>query len=368
MLKYLIEKEFKQIRRNSFLPKLILAFPCVVLLVFPWVANLEVKDINLSIVDNDHSACSEQLIQKIAASGYFHITNVSASYSEAIESIENNNADVILEIDLNFESKLIKEGYSKVMIAANSVNGTKGGLSSSYLSRIVNDFASDIREELAIPNSQLPTIEITPQFRYNSYLDYKTFIVPALMVILLTVLCGFLPALNIVGEKEKGTIEQINVTPVSKLTFILAKLIPYWLIGFLVLTICFGLAALVYGLTPIGNLGTIYVFAMFFVLAFSGLGLVISNHSSTMQQAMFVMFFFTIVMLLMSGIFTPVNSMPKWAQIITIFNPLKYFIQVMRAIYLKGSGLWALSTQLVALVSFSIFFVSWAMLSYRKKT
>ncbi len=367
MLKYLIEKEFKQIRRNSFLPKLIIIFPCMIMLVFPWVANLEVKDINLSIIDNDHSAYSERLVDKIASSGYFRITDVSNTYSEAMESIERSKSDAILEIDPNFEKSLIKEGYAKVFIASNAVNGTKGALAGSYLARIMSNYANEIRSELATTSEQSALIDVVSRYRYNSYLNYKTFIIPALMVILLTVLCGFLPALNIVGEKEKGTIEQINVTPVSKLTFILAKLIPYWIIGFIVLTVCFGLAALVYGLTPVGNLGAVYLFAMLFILTFSGFGLVISNYSATMQQAMFVIFFFIMIMILMSGIFTPVTSMPQWAQNITIFNPLKYFIQVMRAVYLKGSDVWALSTQFIALLSFTVFFTVWAMLSYRKK-
>ena len=367
MLKYLLEKEFKQIRRNAFLPKLILVFPCMIMLVFPWVANLEVKDINLAVIDNDYSRYSTGLVEKVSSSGYFRITDVSNNYKEAIECIERGKSDIILEIDANFEQQLIREGYAHVMISSNSVNGTKGGLAANYLSGIIADYSAEIRENSADVNKQQATIDIIPQYRFNNRLDYKTFIIPALMVMLLTVLCGFLPALNIVEEKEKGTIEQINVTPVRKLTFIAAKLIPYWIIGFVILTICILLASLIYGLFPKGSLLTIYVFATLFVLTFSGFGLVISNHSATMQQAMFVMFFFTIVMMLMSGLFTPTNSMPQWAQNITIFNPLKYFIQVMRAVYLKGSGITTLYTQLTALLCFAVFFNGWAILSYRKK-
>jgi ABC-2 type transport system permease protein len=190
--------------------------------------------------------------------------------------------------------------------------------------------------------------------------------VPALMVMLLTMLAGFLPALNIVSEKEVGTIEQMNVTPVNKFTFILAKLIPYWIIGFIVLTICFILAALVYGLFPAGSLLTIGLFAGIYTLVVSGLGLIISNHSNTMQQAMFVMFFFIMVLILMSGLFTPINSMPPWAKAITLFNPLRYFIEVMRMVFLKGSVLADLIPQMLALVGFAIFFNTWAVISYRK--
>lgn len=197
-------------------------------------------------------------------------------------------------------------------------------------------------------------------------MDYKVFMVPALMVMLLTLICGFLPALNIVGEKEMGTMEQINVTPVSKLTFIAAKLIPYWAIGFIVLTVCFGIARLAYGLVPAGSILTIYVAAIVYIFAVSGFGLVISNYSSTMQQAMFVIFFFMLIFILLSGLFTPIGSMPGWAQAITVVNPLKYFILVMRQVYLKGSSAGDLLPTIGALVVFAVVANVWAVVSYKK--
>jgi ABC-2 type transport system permease protein len=338
------------------------------MLVAPWIVNLEVKDIGLNVIDHDHSTYSGKLIQKIGSSGYFRITDLSGSYAEAMQSIQSNESDIILEIKLGFESDLLKEGSTQVLIAANAVNGTKGGLGSNYLAQIINEYSTEIRENFQpLPNTAIPVIDVVPQNRFNPHLDYKVFIVPAQMVLLLTILCGFLPALNIVGEKETGTIEQINVTPVVKFTFIIAKLIPYWIIGFVVLSLCFVIAALVYGIVPTGSLLTVYLFAGLFVLSYSGIGLVVSNYSGTMQQAMFVMFFFTIILILMSGMFTPVNNMPQWAQIVTIFNPLKYFIQVMHLVYLKGSGVWALCSQFIALLGFAVFFNTWAILSYRKK-
>jgi ABC-2 type transport system permease protein len=363
LLIYLLEKEFKQIRRNPFLPRLIIAYPVLVMLIFPWVANLEVKDINLCIVDHDHSSYSRQLTEQIPASGYFHLAAVAAHYDEAMESIKQNTSDVILEIPVDFEKALMRGENTTVMISPNSVNGTKGLLAANYLTQILSGFSAGVGNK----QSQGTVIEIIPQYRYNPYLDYKTFIIPALMVILLTVICGFLPALNIVGEKEKGTIEQINVTPVKKSLFILSKLIPYWIIGLFILTVCFGLAALIYGLIPAGNFFTIYLFAILFIITYSAFGLIISNYSATMQQAMFVMFFFTMVMLLMSGTFTPIKSMPNWAQTITYANPLRYFIEAIRAIYLKGSGFTALYPQFLTLSAIALLFILWSILSYRKR-
>ena len=171
-----------------------------------------------------------------------------------------------------------------------------------------------------------------------------------------------------VGEKEAGTIEQINVTPVRKFTFIAAKLIPYWLIGLVVLTICFVLAWLLYGILPAGHFLTIYGMALVFLPVVSGFGLVISNHSATLQQAMFVMWFFMLILILMSGLFTPIHSMPEWAQWITRINPLRYFVEVRRTSYISGGGVADLFPQFGDLLVFGLVFYLWAVKSYRKSS
>ncbi len=369
-LKYLLEKEFKQFARNKFLPRMVIGFPFMSLLIFPLVANFDVKNLNLAVVDHDHSPYSRRLTHKTTASGYFRITDASGTYEQALTAIELDRADIILEIPAGFERDLVRDQTATVMVAANTVNGTRGGLGSAYLSGIVNDFAGEIRGEwlASAPRLVTPTFEIVPQYRFNPNLDYRVFMIPAIMVMMLTMVCGFLPALNIVQEKERGTMEQMNVTPVRRFTFILAKLIPYWVIGFVTLTICFGVAWMFYGMTPAGSLGTIYLFASAFILAISGLGLVISNYARTIQQGMFMMFFFVVTMILMGGLYTPVASMPGWAQTISDFLPLKYFIIVMRAVYLKGSDTAALLKPLAALSCFAVAFYAWAIVSYRKRT
>ena len=368
MLKYLIEKEFKQITRNSFLPRMIVMLPIVALIIYPFAANFEVKNIALSVLDHDKSSYSQELIQKIQASGYFKITDVSSSYEEALISIELDESDIILDIPSNFQSNFIREKQASVMISANAVNGNKGGLGSAYLSGVINDFNADIRTELAGGRSKdlKQGLEIVPLYRYNPTLKYEVYMVPALMVMILAMICGFLPALNIVGEKESGTIEQINVSPIKKYIFILSKLIPYWLIGYFVLTIGMLIAMFFWKLIPQGSVLTIYFFATLFIVAFSGFGLVISNYAVNMQQAMFMMFFFVLTFIFLSGLYTPVENMPIWAQRISDFSPLKYIIQVLRMVYLKGSGVSDLTRPLLALVSFAVFFYSWAIISYRK--
>lgn len=370
MIKYLLKKEFKQIFRNPFLPKMILMFPFMVLMVFPWAASYEIKNLNLSVIDNDHSSFSRELTQKVVSSNYFRLTNVSDNYKQALKSIEKNEADLILEIPAHFEKDLINRQGAKIMVSANAVNGMKGGIGMTYLVSIVNDFNAGIVRQLmpvVTAGNSIPTVQIDSQYRFNPHLNYRVFMVPALMVMILTLLCGFLPAVSIVFEKELGTMEQINVSPVPKTTFILAKLIPFWLVGFIVITIGFLIAWAVYGLVPAGHFSTIYLFAAIYILTVSGLGLVISNYASTLQQAMFIVFFFMLVFIMLSGLYTPTDSMPEWAKWIAAFNPLKHFMDVMRSVYLKGSNPLQLSKELFALIGFAAFFNTWAVLSYRKK-
>ena len=370
MIKYLLKKEFKQILRNKFLPKMIFMFPFMVLLVFPWAASYEIKNLNLSVVDNDQSTYSEQLTQKIISSNYFKLTDVSPNYNKAMKSIEKNQSDIILEIPPHFEKDIVNRQGAKVMISANAVNGMKGGIGMTYLVSIVSDFnAGIIAKLMPVTNdvSPVPTIQIDTQYRFNPHLNYRVFMVPALMVMILTMMCGFLPAISIVFEKELGTMEQINVSPVPKSLFILAKLIPFWIIGIFVISVGFLIAWAVYGLVPAGYFSTIYLFAVIYILAVSGLGIVISNYASSIQQAMFIIFFFLMLFIMLSGLYTSIDSMPEWAKWITAFNPLKYFMDVMRSVYLKGSNPLQLMKDLSALIGFAVFFNCWAVISYHKK-
>lgn len=361
MLRFLIEKEFKLIRRDSILPRLIIIMPVMMLIILPFAANLEVKNINLSVVDNDHSMLSRGLVEKIGSSGYFHVYDYTAAFAQSMTGVNAGDVDVILDIPYRFEADVMNEKSPSILIAANAVNATKAGMGGNYLMAIIQDYVVE-----NAPQKPLPTIRVASQNRFNPLLNYKFYMVPALMVMLLTIMCGFMPALNIVSEKESGTIEQMNVTSVGKFQFIFAKIAPYWIIGFVVLTVCLIIAFLFYGLVAVGSYLTIYVSATLFLVTISGLGLLISNYSATMQQAMFVMFFFVLIMILLSGLFTPVHSMPQWAQNITIFNPLKYFIDIMRGVYLKGSTLVDIAPKLMSLGAFMVVLYSWAIVSYRK--
>ena len=349
MLKYLLQKEFLQIRRNSFMPKIIFIFPIMVMCVMPWVMNQEVKNIRVDVVDTDRTMQSQQLVHQIEASNYFIFNGQKATYQEAMKDIETSKADIILEI---------RDG--QYLIAANAVNGTKGSIGSAYLSQIVTAHV--------MPNVSAIQSKANTLLLYNKGQNYKVFMIPALMGILMMMLCGFLPALNIVGEKEKGTIEQINVTPVSKWSFILAKLIPYWIIGLVVLTLCLVLSWLVYGITCQGPLLLVYLLAILLALFFSSFGLIVSNYSDTMQQAMFVMWFFVVCLMLLSGLFTPARSMPDWAYLTTYVNPMHYFVDAIRTVFVRGGTFQSIAHQVLALAAIASIMAIWAVKSYKKNS
>lgn len=277
-----------------------------------------------------------------------------------MKSIEKSETDIIITIPQHFERDKMNGLMPQVFIAANTVNGTKGMMGSSYLSNIVT---RQLYPEIDVIESNISTL-----YLYNKHLNYKLYMIPSLIAMLLMMLCGFLPTLNIVAEKEAGTIEAINVTPVGKWTFILAKLIPYWLIAILVVTICFIIAWLLYGITSVGSLPLVYLLCILLAFVFSGLGLVISNYNETMQQAAFAMWFIIMIMIMMSGLFTPSRSMPDWAYATTYLNPMHYFIGAIRTIFVRGGNFQSIASQVWSLLAFAIAMDTWAVVSYKKNS
>ena len=359
-LKYLIQKEFTQIRRNAFLPKLIVVFPIMIMCVMPWVMNQEVKNIKVTVVDNDRSTLSQQMVHSIEASNYFIFKGQQPTYRAALQEIEQSRADIVMVIPQDYSRDMTLGHQPQVLIAANAVNGTKGAMGSAYLTQIVT---AHVNPDITAIQSRVATL-----FLYNKNLDFKLFMIPALFAIVMMLMTGFLPALNIVGEKEAGTIEQINVTPVSKWSFILAKLSPYWIIALFVITVCLLLAWAVYGITSVGPLALIYLLVLLLALFWSSFGLMISNYSDTMQQAIFVMWFFVVMMMLLSGLFTPTRSMPSWAYATTYVNPMSYFIEAVRTVFIRGGGFSAIWHQLLALLCIGSIMATWAVFSYKKNS
>lgn len=364
ILGVLLKKEFLQFKRNKFFPRLVVIFPVLIMLIMPWVTNMDIKHVSVAIADYDNSSLSRLIASKIKHSEHFSTTVLSKDYKEALYAFEQGVADIIIEIPEKYENSLAYGKNKKIRITANAVNAIKGSFGSQYLMSVIMAAHKSFLQDKGVNVPQEPQ---AVKYLYNPYLEYRNIMIPGFFVILIILLCGFLPAINIVSEKETGTIEQINVSPVSSFTFIMAKIIPYWIIGFFVLGLAMIISWLVYGLTPAGSLASIGVASLLFLLFISGFGIICANFSSTILQGMLIMFFFVMIFMMMSGLLTPVSSMPVWAQSISACLPPKYFIEIMRGIYLKGASIADMRQQYIALAVFAVLSGGTAALTYRKR-
>lgn len=347
---------------------MIAIMPLIQLLVMPLAADYEIKNINVAVVNHDQSSLSGELISALSASPYFKIHSYTHAYHEALEEFERDHADLILEIPSSFEKDLRIAGESSLFLAVNAINGMKGIIGNAYLQQIISGLNREIRIRWS-PDAriQVPQIEISVLNWFNPLMNYPSFMVPGILVILITMVGAYMCSLNIVKEKELGTIEQINVSPIPRDIFILGKLIPFWIIGMILFSVgLFGIGYGIYGIKPQGSLLMLYVFLAVYLIAVLGIGFVISTYAQTQQQAMSLAFFGMMIFILMGGLFTPIDSMPDWAIAISRLNPVSYFIEVVRLIVLKGSSFVYLKTHFVIISLMAVVFNSWAILNYRK--
>lgn len=374
-LRILIKKEMIQFRRNKFLPKLLVMLPIMLVLVMPLVTQMDVKNVNVAFIDHDHSSLSERILSHIEHSEYFVLQTHVPDYAQALSLLDDNKVDIIVTIPESFERDLTNRSPSPIAIVANAVNSIKGGQGMQYMMQTIMGTIQEIQGESGALASNLSpdkVITLSPNniaisHYYNPTGNYRFFMLPALMIIVLLLFSLFLPLLNMMQEKEHGTIEQINVTPVSRLQFILAKLLPYWMMCLVMLAVSMLFAWVVYGLSPAGSAGCIFLGAFLFATAMSGFALTIANISDNMHQAIFVLFFFMIIFMLMSGLFTPIDSMPQWAYNVTYAFPTRYIVNILRSVYLKGTLFVELGLDYIMLIVLSIFFNTLATLTYKKQ-
>ncbi len=345
---------------------IIIMVPLIQLFILAHAATMEIKNVDIFVVDLDKSQTSRDLLGKFEGSPFFKIIDYSFSYAEAEEALKKNDADLIIQIPANFEKELEKDAKSDVQLVINAINNSVASLTNAYAFSIIMDFnRSIVVNKLGLSGNPEP-IKTSYSFWYNPELDYKTYMVPGILVILVTLIGMFLTAMNVVREKEIGTMEQINVTPIKKHQLIIGKLLPFWIIALFELAFGLVFAKLVFNIPILGSLWLIFLCAGVFLLVMQGIGLFISTFSNTQQQAMFLSWFFVVIFILMSGLFTPVESMPDWAQIINKINPLAYFIGILRMIMLKGSGFGNIEIQFFTLLGLAVFMLVLATFRYRK--
>ena len=363
---YILQKEFLQVFRDKTMLLIIFIVPIVQLLILSYTATFEIKNVNLFVVDVDRSPASRELLGKFEGSPFFRIVGYAFSYEPAEEALKKNNADQILHIPQDFGKKLDKNKKAKIRVTTNAINGSAASLMSAYAMSIIMDYNKGIIvDNLGLSGDPEP-IKMTFSYWFNPELDYITYMVPGILVLLVTIIGMFLSGMNVVREKEIGTIEQINVTPIKKYQLIIGKLLPFWIIALFDLALGLLIARLIFNIPILGNIGLIFFVACVYLLVIQGMGLFISTVTNTQQQAMFLSWFFLVIFILMSGLFTPIQSMPSWAQIINKANPIAYFIEIIRMIMLKGSDFSNIKSLFFALVFYAIISLSLATWRYRK--
>lgn len=365
-LLYILQKEFTQIFRNKAMLPIIFLMPLLQLLVLVFAATFEVKHIDLSVVDNDHSVTSARLISRIGNNTIFHVNTIVDTQDEAEELMRRNKIDITLCIPHDFEKKLTTSTSPDIQILADAIVGNSAQLGSAYLSSIIMDFNKDILVKRTGGSTVGNQINVVSSYWYNAELNYRIYMAPGILVVLITVVGMLLGGMNLVREKELGTIEQINVTPIRKWQLLAGKLLPFLIIGLFELAFGLTIAHLIFAMPVRGSLFLLFGAATVYLILVLSIGLYISTVSDTQQQVTFAGFFFMMIFILMSGLFTPVESMPLWAQYIDRVNPLYYFIRIMRGVILKGAQLKDIWVEFASLLVYAFSVFTLAIVKYKK--
>jgi ABC-2 type transport system permease protein len=332
-----------------------------------FAATNELRQVDLAIVDFDNSVSSRKLTAEITGNPFFIVRQNLASTKDAEDLLMRNKVDLALVIPQSFDKDITLNKKADVQVLVDAINGMAAQLSLGYLSNVIGTYSQKILIKTGKPQSGLiKSIVIKPTYWFNQQLNFKYYMAPGILVVLITVIGMLLGGLNLVREKELGTIEQINVTPIKKWQFIAGKLLPFLVIGLFDLGFGLLVARLAFNIPIRGSMLLLFGMASIYLMLVLSLGLFISTISDTLQQATFVTFFMVIVFILMSGLFTPVESMPDWAQKLDYANPLYYFVKIMRSIILKGSDFADIFNEFAALSVFAVSMFGLAIFRYRK--
>lgn len=363
----IVQKEFRQIMRDKFMGKAIIIMPVIQMVILVYAATFEIKNIDLLIVDRDNSSTSVKLIQKFVGSNFFTVNKIPLTDNQAAKYLDNGKADLVLIIPQGFEKRLYTRQNPDVQLLIDAVNGAAGELSLAYSKATIMNFNRSVLIDIFGPvGKNVSEINISSRFWFNSLLDYKIYMAPGILVILITVIGWFMTGMNLVKEKESGTIEQLNVSPILKYQFLAGKLIPFLIIALLELAFGLILAKIIYHVPFEGSLLTLFVFAVAYLITVLGIGLFISTISNTQQQVLFVSFFFVMIFVLMSGLFTAIENMPLWGQFFSKLNPLAYFSRVIRMVLLKGSSIIDIKNEILTMFFYGLIINTLAVWRYRK--
>ncbi len=359
----------------------VLVLPLAQLLILSNAATFEIRDVPTYVVDLDRSTTSRGLVDRFVASGNFDIVGDSTSLDLANDELLRGGVTLVVTVPHDFERSLVRDRAAPIQLTVNAEKGSAAGVVQSYALRILSSYSAELGTTLrpmmanvrSASGDQPPVrgaarIEVPVRSRYNQTLNYKHYMVPGLLVALVTLIATLVSAQNIAREKELGTLEQLNVTPLTRGQFIAAKLLPFWVLGMLDLGIGLTAGWLIFDIPVRGSLVLLFGSAAVYLVVALAIGLWISTLVETQQQAMFVTFFIVNIYLLMSGLFTPLDSMAPWVQTVSLLNPVRHFVTISRALLVKGAGLSEIVEPLAILAVFALVTLALAIRQYSKRT
>lgn len=377
-IRHIIRKEFIHIKRNKQNFRILIIAPLLQLVVFGSASRLDVKDVRTVVADMDKSTLSRAVIDAFSRSGYFRIVSYVPSYDEVDWHLQTGSASLAILIPPDLEDRIQGTRTAQVGVLIDGVDTTTAGTVSGYSQSILQRFSTDIMNErigkfqgllfdTATPRLIIPELTEASRAWFNPNLDSKNFFVPGVLVLILLALAIVLTSALIVREKELGTIEQLMVAPITRLELILGKVIPCFTIQIITLAVITPLAFLFYDVPFRGSFPFFIATALLFLITASGIGVTISTFCTTQQQAMLSSFMFLQPAVLLSGYAFPIENMPTVIQYVTYLNPLRYFIVIVRGVFLKGVGWETLWPQVIPIFIMGVFYISLASLLFKRR-
>jgi drug efflux transport system permease protein len=366
---YLVQKEFRQILRSKIMLGILFISPLLQILVIGNAVTTNVTNLKIVFYDNDRSPMSRELIQKFTSSEYFVPVAVEEDYTKLPDYLDGGKANIVLAIPDGFQRDVIRKEMPAVQAMIDGLDGNSAGIALGYIGSIVSSYSARVAEAnplIARDAKNMHMVAAQPRFWYNPNLISKVYIVPALIAIILTIITVFMTGMGIVREKEIGTLEQLMVTPIRSYQLILGKVIPFAFLGFLEIMIIMVFVFLLFGIGVAGSIPLLLFESALFILTTLGLGIFISTISETQQQALFFAWFVMIFGILLSGFFIPLANMPEVIQWLTYLNPLRYFLVILREIYLKATPLQYLLPETIAMAIFGVSIFTLAVLRFRR--
>jgi len=364
-----MKKEIRHLRRDPFMLRILLISPILQLLILGYAVTFETKHVAIEICDMDKSSYSRHFIQKIMTNDRFDFVGYTDDVNQLDRDIKRWKSKVGLYFPPDFSQKLIRNGQASVLAYLDAIDGNQAMTAFGYLQKIALEQSIQL-----IPKSVLrqhikkdKIISLNTHFLFNPDLKNDAYMVPGIVVMLLTIITSLMGALTLVKEKELGTLEHIMVTPIKKFNLIVGKLLPYLIYAFMEMAIIIKLAQIVFSISFAGSYWTLYFIAALFLFTTIGIGLIVSTLSQTQQQALFLSWFFIVFSSVLSGFFIPIPNMPHWLQIVTYLNPMRYMMTSMREIFLKGTPLSYLLDQIVPLAVLGAVLFAMSVVKFQKK-